>query len=98
MADKQKDQKAGGGGGAAKGGGKGGQPQGGGGGGKREKGKGGAEGPKRGSHAGANIPAPAPRLRDYYWTTVRQRLTTQFELTNPHQVPNLEKIVINVGV
>src|SRR5215211_4723136 len=90
MATKQKEQKAGGGGG-----GKGGQQPGGGG---KRKDKGGAEGPKRGAHAGAKVPAPPPRLRDFYWNTVRQRLTTQFELTNPHEVPILEKIVINVGV
>jgi len=92
MATKQKDQKAGG-------GGKGGQQQGGGGGGggKRDK-KGGGDAPKRGAHAGANQPAPTPRLKEYYWNTVRPRLTQQFGLTNPHEVPNLEKIVINVGV
>jgi large subunit ribosomal protein L5 len=29
---------------------------------------------------------------------VRPKLTTQFGLKNPHQVPTLEKIVLNVGV
>jgi large subunit ribosomal protein L5 len=41
---------------------------------------------------------PAPRLKEFYQTTVRERLTKQFDLKNPHQVPQLEKIVINVGV
>ena len=52
----------------------------------------------RGPHANAGRPAPTPRLREYYAGTVRARLMQQFELTNPHQVPNLEKIVINCGV
>jgi len=49
-------------------------------------------------HAGAGRPVPAPRLREHYSTTVRPRLSQQFGLGNPHQIPNLEKIVINVGV
>jgi large subunit ribosomal protein L5 len=65
-------------------------------------GKGGAKGGesiiKRGEHAGAKLPAPAPRLKDYYQATIRDRLMKQFALTNPHEVPNLEKVVINVGV
>jgi large subunit ribosomal protein L5 len=52
----------------------------------------------RGTHAGANIPKPDPRLKAYYQDTIRPRLMQQFGLTNPHQVPNLEKVVINVGV
>lgn len=49
-------------------------------------------------HAGAERPVPAPRLREHYTSTVRSRLSQQFGLDNPHQIPNLEKIVINVGV
>jgi large subunit ribosomal protein L5 len=49
-------------------------------------------------HAGLDLPVPAPRLREYYTKTVRGRLTSQFGFTNPHQIPTLEKIVINVGV
>ena len=52
----------------------------------------------RGTHAGADRPVPAPRLKGYYNETVRPRLMQQFALGNPHEVPNLEKIVINVGV
>ena len=52
----------------------------------------------KGPHAGAKIPPPTPRLREYYKATVRGRLMTQFKLTNPHQVPQLEKIVINIGM
>ena len=69
-----------------------------GGGGKAAKG-----GEKRGplqpkAHAGAGLPTPSPRLKLFYEQTVRSRLQQQFELTNPHQVPGLEKIVVNCGV
>ena len=70
-------------------------------GGAGQKGGGGAkkgEARQRGPHAGANLPVPAPRLKEFYQKTVRARLSQQFGLTNPHQVPQLEKIVINVGV
>ena len=40
----------------------------------------------------------APRLQTYYQETVRARLAKEFGLTNPHQVPRLEKIVLNVGM
>jgi len=49
-------------------------------------------------HAGLELPVPAPRIREYYNKTVRSRLTSQFSFANPHQVPTLQKIVINVGV
>jgi large subunit ribosomal protein L5 len=52
----------------------------------------------KGPHAGAKIPAPPPRLREYYNATVRPKLMTQFSLKNPNQVPGLEKIVLNVGM
>ena len=39
-----------------------------------------------------------PRLQEYYEKTVRGRLAKEFGLTNPHQVPRLEKVVLNVGV
>src|SRR3569833_1594922 len=64
----------------------------------KKGGKKGGEAVARGPHAGAGLPVPAPRLKDFYNTTVRERLSKQFGLTNPHQVPQLEKIVINVGV
>jgi large subunit ribosomal protein L5 len=68
-------------------------------GGEKKKGKkGGGEAKARGPHAGAGLPVPAPRMKDHYQNTVRERLSKQFGLTNPHQVPQLEKIVINVGV
>jgi large subunit ribosomal protein L5 len=62
------------------------------------KAKGGGGGQARAEHAGAGQPAPAPRLRTYYDQTVRSRLAQQFNLANPHQIPRLEKIVVNVGL
>jgi len=63
--------------------------------GKKKKG---GDAPKaRGPHAGADRPVPAPRLREFYQGTVRERLMKQFGLTNPHQVPTLSKIVLNGG-
>jgi len=50
------------------------------------------------SHAGAGLPMPAPWLKQYYDETVRGRLAEQFGLQNVHQIPSLEKIVINCGV
>ena len=49
-------------------------------------------------HTGKDLPAPPPRLRIYYEQTVRERLKGQFGFTNVHQIPTLEKIVINCGV
>jgi large subunit ribosomal protein L5 len=43
-------------------------------------------------------PIPRARLMDFYQQTVRAKLVRQFGFTNPHQVPKLEKIVLNVGV
>ncbi len=73
---------------------------------KDEKKKGGGGGKKggekrektRGPHAGAKLPVPAPRLRAFYQQTVRPKLKDQFGFKNPHEIPSLEKIVINVGL
>jgi len=67
---------------------------------KSGKGKGGEKGSSMvpTSHKGASLPVLVPRLRDYYVNTVRERLATQFGLTNRHQVPQLSKIVLNVGM
>jgi large subunit ribosomal protein L5 len=92
----EKTKQPGGGGAAAGGGGGGGKATGG----KAGKSKGGKKdaAKQRGPHAGAKLPVPPPRMKGIYEQTVRARLTEQFALTNPHQVPTLEKIVINVGV
>jgi len=50
------------------------------------------------SHAGAGLPVAAPRLKTHYDEVVRAKLATQFGFTNPHEIPTLEKIVINCGV
>jgi large subunit ribosomal protein L5 len=67
---------------------------------EKKSGKGGKKGEvkERGPHAGAGLPVPPPRMKALYRDTVRGRLMKQFAFTNPHQVPTLEKIVINVGV
>jgi large subunit ribosomal protein L5 len=39
-----------------------------------------------------------PRLQAYYNATVRTRLAKTFGLENPHEVPRLIKIVLNVGL
>ncbi len=71
------------------GGGKGGQAQGGG---RKDKAAAGSVDHEPKAREGA------PRLQTYYLETVRQRLAKEFGLTNPHQVPRLEKIVLNVGM
>jgi large subunit ribosomal protein L5 len=76
-------------------------------------GKGGAKGAPaaQGGQARAEKKAPAgavdhapkaaegkPRLQAYYEQTIRARLQKEFGLKNPHQVPRIEKIVLNVGL
>ena len=39
-----------------------------------------------------------PRLKEYYFSTVRDELQKQFNYTNVHQIPKIEKIVVNMGV
>jgi len=68
-----------------------------------QKKSGGQSGEKRASmlpkeHAGAEKPVPPPRLHAHYNKTVRPRLMQQFSLKNTHQVPNLTKITLNVGM
>jgi large subunit ribosomal protein L5 len=58
---------------------------------------------KGGTPAGATDPKPAikdgtPRMQAMYEETIRAKLTRQFGLTNPNQVPKLVKIVLNVGL
>ena len=61
--------------------------------------KGGETGEGARPHAGAGpAGAGAAASQSSYRTKVRPALTKQFGFTNPHQVPTLEKIVINVGV
>jgi large subunit ribosomal protein L5 len=50
----------------------------------------------------ATMPAKAantqPRLRAEYNTKIAAELQKELALSNPHQVPRLEKIVINIGL
>ena len=39
-----------------------------------------------------------PRLQSYYEDTVRPALAKEFGLTNPHQVPRVVKVVLNIGL
>ena len=39
-----------------------------------------------------------PRLRSHYEDKVRTRLAEIFGFENPHEIPQLEKIVLNAGV
>jgi large subunit ribosomal protein L5 len=39
-----------------------------------------------------------PRLQEYYDERVRPRLAEQLGQDNPHRIPKLEKIVLNVGL
>jgi len=43
-------------------------------------------------------PAPRARLMDMYEQQVRGKLQQQFAFKNPHQIPRLKKIVLNVGM
>src|SRR5436309_7198096 len=43
-------------------------------------------------------PAPPPRLHAHYAQKVRPKLAQQFGLKNPHEIPKLVKIVLNVGM
>ncbi len=40
----------------------------------------------------------APRLQTFYEQSVRAKLAKDFGLANPHQVPRLEKVVLNIGM
>jgi len=39
-----------------------------------------------------------PRMKAHYENHVRPKLLEEFQFSNPHQVPTLVKIVVNVGV
>jgi large subunit ribosomal protein L5 len=65
---------------------------------KAGKGAGGApEAAVRAAPAEPAEPAPVPRLHVAYAERVRPALARQFGLANPHQIPRITKIVLNVG-
>ena len=39
-----------------------------------------------------------PRLKEQYYATVRDSLMKEFSYKNVHQIPKIEKIVVNMGV
>jgi len=39
-----------------------------------------------------------PRLKAHYETHVRSKLQEEFQFKNPHQIPGVQKVVLNVGV
>jgi large subunit ribosomal protein L5 len=58
---------------------------------------------KKGAGAGVTDPAPkvregTPRLQTFYIETIRPKLAKTFGLKNPHEIPQLVKIVLNVGM
>jgi large subunit ribosomal protein L5 len=69
---------------------------------EKKQGKGGGKGKDKGA-GGATDHTPkakegTPRLQEYYQQTARPRLAKEFGLTNPHQIPRVEKIVLNIGM
>jgi large subunit ribosomal protein L5 len=63
--------------------------------------QGGGRGKDKGGAAVDHAPKASegmPRLHVYYQQTVRARLQKEFGLSNPHEVPRLEKVVLNVGM
>ncbi len=91
MATKEKTEKGAGAGGGKSGDGKGNSK-------KSDAAKRARETQPKAAHTGVGLPVPAPRLKELYQKTVRGALSQRFGFKNPHQVPTLEKIVLNVGV
>jgi len=54
--------------------------------------------PKAEKKTAAKAPASAARLKAAYVNTYAAELQKELELTNPMQVPKLEKIVLNIGL
>jgi large subunit ribosomal protein L5 len=50
------------------------------------------------AEATAAEPAGNPRMLDHYTNTVRPQLAEALGTSNPHAIPKLEKIVLNMGV
>ena len=67
---------------------------------KEKKGKKGPEtqAPKPEPQGPPPEPAPPARLHEYYQQKVRPKLAQQFGLENPHEIPKLVKVVLNVGM
>jgi large subunit ribosomal protein L5 len=50
------------------------------------------------AEAASVSPTGAPRMLEHYVTTVRPQLAKALGRSNPHAIPKLEKIVVNMGV
>jgi large subunit ribosomal protein L5 len=48
--------------------------------------------------AEANTSGYVPRLKQQYIEAVRPELQKQFKYTNPMRVPEIEKVVLNMGI
>jgi len=57
-----------------------------------------AQRPEAAVEAAPAEPAPPARLHAHYLQRVRPALQQQFGFANPHQIPRLVKIVLNVGM
>jgi large subunit ribosomal protein L5 len=57
-----------------------------------------AKAKKADSEQKSAAPPPPPRLRQYYKERVRPKLMQEFGFDNTHQLPQLTKIVLNVGL
>lgn len=64
-----------------------------GGGGKKDKGT-----PVSATDAAPKVRDGMPRMQEFYVKTIRPKLAKQFGLKNPHEIPQLVKIVLNVGM
>jgi len=65
--------------------------------------KGGGGKKDKGTTASATDSSPKvrdgmPRLQEFYIKTIRPKLAKEFGLKNPHEIPQMVKIVLNVGM
>ena len=65
---------------------------------KAKKGPEQAAEPQASSPEPPSEPVPRARLWDFYDQQVRAKLQQQFAFKNPHEIPKLKKIVLNVGM
>ncbi len=63
----------------------------------KKSGKGGGDKKGAAYGVGAHEPGPVPRMKTLYDQEVVEQLKKRFGYTNPHEVPRLRKIVLNMG-
>jgi len=63
----------------------------------KKSGKGGGDKKGAAYGIGAHEPGPVPRMKTLYDQEVIGQLKKRFGYTNPHEVPRLSKIVLNMG-